>query len=170
MSIIATTLGNDSVDFCQIALLTLIGQPSFSAYMGLDTAPNADALTGATIALFFVGGFFGAMSTWWIADRFGHKIAIATGSTIVCVAGALAAGSVNITMFIVFRFFTGWGYLAESEMKFSRKDGTVIEEKQVASLEYMRTMYNQASLLSKSTEFSVQPDSKTQTRLKFVNR
>ena len=77
--------------------------------MGLDTNPNAEALVGACVALFFAGGFFGAATTWYIADRFGRKIAIATGCIIVLIAGALTAGAVNITMFIIFRFFTGWG-------------------------------------------------------------
>jgi sugar porter (SP) family MFS transporter len=79
--------------------------------MGLSTNPHAEALVGATVALFFAGGFFGALSTWWVADRFGRKGAIALASTIILISGALSAGSVNITMFIVFRFFAGWGTL-----------------------------------------------------------
>ena len=79
--------------------------------MGLDTNPNAAALLGGSVSLLYAGGFCGATSCWFIADRFGRRFAIAMASTIVLISGALVAGSVNMGMFMAFRFFTGWGCL-----------------------------------------------------------
>lgn len=61
-------------------------------------------------SLFYAGGFFGSIFTAWFADRFGRKTSIALGSLIVLLSCALCAGSVDVAMFIVFRFCTGWGY------------------------------------------------------------
>lgn len=62
---------------------TTLGQPSFTVYMGLDTAPNANALIGAMNALFYTGGFFGILLNSWLADKVGRKKSLAAG----CFAG-----------------------------------------------------------------------------------
>jgi MFS family permease len=69
--------------------------------MGLDTNSHAEGLIGACVSLFFAGGFVGAASTWYIADRWGRKIAISLGCIIVLFGGALTAGAVNIAMLLV---------------------------------------------------------------------
>ncbi|KIM94679.1 hypothetical protein OIDMADRAFT_60456 [Oidiodendron maius Zn] len=91
-----------------------IGQPSFIEYMGLDTNPNASALLGAATSLYYAGGFFGALFSNWISDRFGRKVAIGSGVLLILLSSALTAGSVNIAMFIVFRCMCGWGALMVS--------------------------------------------------------
>ena len=91
---------------------TTLGQPSFLSYMGLDTASNATQLIGAMNALFYAGGFFGCFIVGYFADRVGRKTVIAAGAALVLVSNALLAGSVNMSMFIVFRFFNGMGYVA----------------------------------------------------------
>ncbi|KIX91946.1 uncharacterized protein Z520_12335 [Fonsecaea multimorphosa CBS 102226] len=79
-----------------------------SKHHGADKK-NESAIIGATTSLFFAGGFFGSFFSFWVGDRWGRKIVILVGALIVCASAALAAGSVNIGMFIVFRFWTGWG-------------------------------------------------------------
>ena len=59
--------------------------------------------------LFQVGGLLGVLSSIWIADKFGRRMALFVNAVIVVIGGALQAGSVAIPMFIVFRFVTGWG-------------------------------------------------------------
>lgn len=59
--------------------------------------------------LFQAGAFFGALCISWVADRFGRKMAIIVPALLVILSGALLAGSVNIGMFIAFRFFSGMG-------------------------------------------------------------
>ena len=86
-----------------------LAQPSFLNYMGLDTASNATQLVGCVVALFFVGGIFGVAVNSYLADSIGRKWSIAIGAITVVISSALCAGSVNIGMFIVFRFFTGFG-------------------------------------------------------------
>jgi MFS family permease len=88
---------------------TTLGQPSFIKAMKLDTAPNAAALIGVMNALFYVGGFIGTFLSSWMAERWGRKVAILTGMTIILVSNALVAGSINITMFIAFRTLAGMG-------------------------------------------------------------
>jgi MFS family permease len=76
---------------------------------GLDTAPNTDALTGAMNSLFYIGGILGGFKGGYLADIFGRKRVVLGGAALALVAQALTAGSVNIAMFIVFRFFVGVG-------------------------------------------------------------
>lgn len=88
---------------------TTLGQPSFLEYMGLDTASNASQLIGAMNSLFYIGGLFGAFAAGYFSDVYGRKAVIMGGSALILVATALTAGSVNIAMFMVFRFFVGMG-------------------------------------------------------------
>lgn len=78
-------------------------------YMGLDTNPNSQALIGALTSLFYAGGAFGCVFHSFLADRFGRKVTLITASVILLISEACLAGSVNIAMFIAFRFFVGFG-------------------------------------------------------------
>jgi len=64
---------------------------------------------GAINGLFQAGGLFGALSCTASADWLGRKKAIFVASLFAVVGGALQAGSVNITMYIVMRMITGLG-------------------------------------------------------------
>ncbi|KAI9743673.1 MAG: hypothetical protein M1818_002989 [Claussenomyces sp. TS43310] len=101
-SIIGTTLDAHMLKFAA-------GQPSFTEYMHLATNPNAEGLIGTVTGLFYAGGVFGCILNAWMADRFGRKWTVITASIILIIATACLAGSVNIAMFIVFRFFVGLG-------------------------------------------------------------
>jgi len=88
---------------------TTLGQPSFLEYMGLDTNPHADQLFGAMNSLFYIGGLFGGFMAGYLSDIYGRKRVVLGGAALALVSQALTAGSVNIAMFIVFRFFVGVG-------------------------------------------------------------
>lgn len=107
---------------------TTLGQPSFYAYTHLATNPDEAALLGAVTSLFYAGGVFGCLFNSWMADRYvvmavmgelsqidhlvrryGRKWTVVAGSLILMVATACLAGSINIGMFIAFRFFAGFG-------------------------------------------------------------
>ena len=111
-AVIATTLGMEVFGADVLALVSCsdfsTGQPSFYAYMGLDTDTHLESILGACVSLFYAGGFFGALFNSWCADALGRKLSIAIACGIMVVSTALCAGSVHIAMFIVFRFFTGW--------------------------------------------------------------
>jgi MFS family permease len=77
--------------------------------MGLDTASNATQLLGAIGALFFGGGIFGCLIGSYMADRWGRKSALALGSVLLIISAACLTGSVNVSMFIAFRFLNGMG-------------------------------------------------------------
>lgn len=79
------------------------------AYFELATRPDANNLIGVMNGLFQAGAFFGALCISWVADRFGRKMAIIVPAILVVISGALLAGSVNIGMFIAFRFVSGMG-------------------------------------------------------------
>jgi MFS family permease len=79
--------------------------------MGLATDPNAPSLTGTITGLYYVGGIFGCVLNALLADRFGRKFTVTTGTVIMIISEACLAGSVNIGMFIAFRFFLGLGYV-----------------------------------------------------------
>ncbi|KAK6433487.1 hypothetical protein LTR95_010332 [Oleoguttula sp. CCFEE 5521] len=59
--------------------------------------------------LYQVGGFLGVFTVSYFADKWGRKAAIGVSALIVLISGALLAGSVNVGMFIAFRFFNGAG-------------------------------------------------------------
>ncbi|KIX91964.1 uncharacterized protein Z520_12353 [Fonsecaea multimorphosa CBS 102226] len=109
ISVVIVLFGSLSYSFSAGVIGTTIGQPSFSKYMGLDNNPNASAILGATASLFYVGGVFGSIFSNVVSDRWGRKASIYTGCIMVLCSGALCAGSVNIAMFIVFRFVAGFG-------------------------------------------------------------
>lgn len=77
--------------------------------MGLDKASNSTELIGTMNGLFQVGGFIGTFVASWLADKYGRRLAIFVACAIFILGGALQAGSVAISMFIVARFITGWG-------------------------------------------------------------
>lgn len=110
--VIAMTCGSIAFGYNSAIIATTLGQPSFVKYMGLDTRPNASGLEGAMNALFYAGGFFGALFTSWFADYAGRLRTIGLACIIQVIAAALCAGSVNVGMFIAFRFFTGWRSVA----------------------------------------------------------
>jgi MFS family permease len=103
-------LGSMSYGYPAAIIGTTLGQPSFLTYMGLDTASNASQLTGAISALFYAGGVVGSFCCGWMSNRFGRRASVLGGALMVLISGGLLTGSVNISMFIVFRFFNGWGY------------------------------------------------------------
>jgi hypothetical protein len=77
--------------------------------MGLDKAPNASQLIGATNALYQAGGLVGALMSGFTSDRFGRRGAIAVAGTIAIVGGILQTASVHIAMFMTARLVTGLG-------------------------------------------------------------
>ncbi|KAK1810554.1 hypothetical protein LTR12_015061 [Friedmanniomyces endolithicus] len=88
---------------------TTLGQPSFIKYMKLDTLPNATDLISSTNGLFQTGGVVGTLIMPWIADRWGRKWGCAVPCMLLIISGAVMTGSVNIGMFLAFRFFSGAG-------------------------------------------------------------
>lgn len=84
-------------------IATTLAQPSFITHFKL-TAGNSTSLIGATNGTFYAGGFFGVFCGAWVADKFGRRTALQVTLALSVVWLALLAASVNISMFIVFRF------------------------------------------------------------------
>lgn len=105
---ICMSFGSVAMGMAGSVISTTLGQPSFIRKMSLD-GPHAEAISGAMNSLFYTGGVAGAICHGWVANRYGRKISIAMGSAILVVSQTLLCGSVNAAMFIVFRFFSGWG-------------------------------------------------------------
>ncbi|KIW34746.1 uncharacterized protein PV07_01504 [Cladophialophora immunda] len=105
--IVAASLGSCMYGYSASVISTTLIQPAFIKVMGLDTAADAQDLKGLTGSMYQVGGFLGTFTVSPIADKWGRKIGIAVPAVCACVTAALLAGSVNIQMFIAFRFFAG---------------------------------------------------------------
>jgi MFS family permease len=103
------TMGSASYGYAAAIIATTLTQPSFNKYMKLDTATNADSLIGAMVGLYYAGGVVGSFCHGWMCNAYGRKMSIVTGMLFVLISGAFLTGSVNVAMFIVFRFFSGWG-------------------------------------------------------------
>ncbi len=100
--------GYGSYGFSNAVIGSTLGQPSFLSAMGIGTAKNADALISAVLAIFYVGGFFGAFCHALLADRYGRKMSAAVAASIMIIASAVCTGSNSIGLYIAFRFFCGW--------------------------------------------------------------
>ncbi|KAL4860855.1 general substrate transporter [Aspergillus spectabilis] len=86
---------------------TTLGQASFLEYMELDTRSDADGITGTLTGLYYAGGIFGCLLNGYLADHIGRKGTAITAYITLLISSACLAGSVNVAMFIVFRFFVG---------------------------------------------------------------
>ncbi len=86
---------------------TTLAQPSFLAYFRLAKSPGVEPRSDATAmistmnGLYQVGGFLGVFTVSWFADKWGRRSAIGVSALITLISGALLAGSVSLSMFIV---------------------------------------------------------------------
>ncbi|KAL6231990.1 general substrate transporter [Aspergillus navahoensis] len=99
--------GAISYSYAASIIGTTLGQASFLQYMKLDTSSNTKAITGTLTGLYYAGGVFGCLLNSYLADRIGRKGTAITAHIILLISSACLAGSVNVAMFIVFRFFVG---------------------------------------------------------------
>ncbi|KIX98805.1 uncharacterized protein Z520_05266 [Fonsecaea multimorphosa CBS 102226] len=86
---------------------TTLGQPSFIEYFDLATRSNGTDLISTMNGLFQTGGVIGTLLLPTVADKWGRKMACAVSAILAIVSGAIMAGSVNVGMFIAFRFVAG---------------------------------------------------------------
>lgn len=111
--ILFITLSSAAYGYAGSVIATTLTQPSFTTHMKLDTAPNSEAMIGAMNALFYTGGVIGSFFAGWSSKRFGRKFSTGLGNVLLIISGALMTASVNPAMFIVFRFVSGFGYVAD---------------------------------------------------------
>ena len=58
--------------------------------------------------IFYIGGVFGAFAAGFLCD-YGRKPAIISGAGITLISAGILTGSVDLAMFLIFRFLTGFG-------------------------------------------------------------
>ncbi len=109
LTIIAMSFGSMTYGYSASIIATTLSQPSFLTYFDLDTRSDATALISTMNGIYQVGGFLGVFTVSWFADKWGRRAAIGVSALITLISGALLAGSVNVAMLIVFRFFSGAG-------------------------------------------------------------
>jgi len=102
------SMGSLAMGMAGSVISITLGQPSFIRKMGLDGS-HAASLEGAMNSLYYAGGVAGSICSGWATASYGPKMSILMGTVILLVSQALLTGSVNAAMFIVFRFFSGWG-------------------------------------------------------------
>ena len=107
--VLVMSLGSIGFGYSLSIIATTLAQPSFISYFRLDTRSNATQLVATMNGVYQAGGFLAVFTISWFADRLGRRAAIAVSALITLVAGACLAGSVNVAMFIVFRFLSGAG-------------------------------------------------------------
>ncbi|TVY33848.1 MFS glucose transporter, partial [Lachnellula occidentalis] len=103
-------LGSYTYAYAYAIFATTIGQAGFYTSFGLDpTSEYTASVIGAMSALFALGAGIGAILQGWTGDYLGRKKSFIMGLIVSLIGGALVAGSVNVPMFIVFRFVQGIG-------------------------------------------------------------
>jgi sugar porter (SP) family MFS transporter len=107
--VLVMSLGSMGYGYSASIIATTLAQPSFLTYFALDTRSNATQLIATMNGLYQTGGLLAVFTIAWLADRLGRRAAIAVSAFITLVAGACLAGSVNVVMFIFFRFVSGAG-------------------------------------------------------------
>lgn len=100
-------IGSLTFGYANSVIATVAAQPSFIVTFELDKRSNANDLIGLTNSLYFAGGVIGCLISPFCSDRWGRRWGIGVPLSWTIVAAALMAGSVNIAMFIVFRFVSG---------------------------------------------------------------
>lgn len=112
LMVLLMSAGSMSYGYSASIIATTLAQPTFLAYFqlaGPDASSNANQLIATMNGLYQAGGFLAVFSTSYLADKWGRKMAIAVSAAITIFSGALLAGSVDIGMFIFFRFVSGAG-------------------------------------------------------------
>ncbi|KAI1618273.1 MFS transporter [Exophiala viscosa] len=106
---VLAVLGFGSITYGYTASIigTTLGQPSFIAYFDLDTRADGTDLISTMNGLFQTGGVIGSLLLPTVADKYGRRWACALSAILAIVSGAVMAGSVNVGMFIAFRFVAG---------------------------------------------------------------
>ena len=107
--VLIMSFGSIEYGYSASIISTTLAQPSFISYFRLDTRSNATQLIATTNGLYQAGGFLGVWTVSYLSDRLGRKKAIAISAFVNLVAAIGLTSSVNIEMFIVFRFVAGWG-------------------------------------------------------------
>ncbi|KAJ9606675.1 hypothetical protein H2200_008683 [Cladophialophora chaetospira] len=107
LMILAMGFGSVSYGYSAGVISQTLGQPSFIRYFKLDKRSDATDIIGLMNSLYQAGGFIGTFCVSFFSDRYGRRAGIAIPSVINIIAGALLAGSVNVGMFIFFRFVSG---------------------------------------------------------------
>lgn len=107
--ILLMSLGSIGYGYNASIIATTLAQPSFISYFQLDTRANGTELIATTNGLYQAGGFLAVFTVSWLADKWGRRFAIGVSALLNLVSGAGLAGSVNIGMFIFFRFLAGAG-------------------------------------------------------------
>ncbi|RFU25689.1 hypothetical protein B7463_g10648, partial [Scytalidium lignicola] len=107
---VLVVLGFGSITYGYTA--SVIRQPSFIEYLHLDTRSDGTDLISTMNGLFQTGGVIGTLLLPTVADRYGRKwgcTVLVWSAILPIISGAIMCGSVNVGMFIVFRFFAGAG-------------------------------------------------------------
>ncbi|KAL4926600.1 general substrate transporter [Aspergillus undulatus] len=112
--VIFAAVGTISTAYGLAIIGSTVGEPNLYTYFNLapQGAPGYDHTTRIIAALNGVnsaGAVAGCMYHVWSAERFGRKLTMIVGCSVLVVGGALCAGSVHIAMFIVGRGVAGVG-------------------------------------------------------------
>lgn len=133
LMLVIMAIGSLAFGYANAVIATVAAQPSFVSHLREELVPtmqywmtaniyttkvltfdlnersDANELFGLMNSLYFAGGFVGCLSSSFASDRWGRRWGIAIPTIITIIAAALMAGSVNVGMFIFFRFVSGLG-------------------------------------------------------------
>ncbi|KAK4983485.1 hypothetical protein LTR50_007190 [Elasticomyces elasticus] len=112
--VIFVALGSCACSYGQSIIGSTIGQPSFYtsfnlAKQGEPGYSGTSKLISAMNGVMTAGSIFGTAFTAWFADKWGRRVAVQIGTSVMIVGIVLVSGSVNMAMFLIGRFIAGFG-------------------------------------------------------------
>ena len=104
------TFASDDISRCSMKKEDWVYTEShdFSVTTQFDLVCNDEWIINLTTSIFFLGHMFGSAVIGWMADRFGRKTVFFPCTGIIIVSGFIAAFSPSITIFLAFRFISGF--------------------------------------------------------------
>ncbi|RFU28546.1 hypothetical protein B7463_g7790, partial [Scytalidium lignicola] len=109
---ISVTVGAYTYGFNNSVIAPVYGMPGFFQYFGLSAEAGNQrtaSIIGAANGLFFSGGMLGCFTIAWKGDVFGRVRNLQIVAAICLISAIIQGASVHIAMFIVGRFFSGYG-------------------------------------------------------------
>ncbi|KAH7000570.1 general substrate transporter [Ilyonectria destructans] len=107
--LLGAMLGSFLTGFASSIISNTLGQPSWFTQMGLagDDKKTTEIISAAN-GLFYAGGFFGTLFTFYFSERWGRLMRFKVAAAWAVIGGVLQTAAMNVPMYLVSRLLSGF--------------------------------------------------------------